>query len=288
MLDKASFTDYTGKNPDALKNGYDKLLINEAGLNKKGTTIRTQQGEQVLVLDAENGILIVKVTGSEFQGKLAIIRNAAQVRLGVSKSIGSYGQPVGEIAKAYNAVLAINASGFVDPGGNGSGGSVVGLCISGGKQYNKSLGQGYLPIGFGLDNLLYIGVSASKMVYRDAVEFMPALIVNGKDVSAAAENFSGIQPRSVIGQAKDGTVFLLTIDGRQPGWSLGAPVVSCTKLLLKYGAYQAANLDGGSSTIMVYRDEIITKTSGAQGYGRYCPNAFIVDYAKNVKDNSVG
>ena len=55
----------------------------------------TPQGEQVLALDSENGILIVKVTGSEFQGKLAIIRNAAQVRLGVSKSIGSYGQPVG-------------------------------------------------------------------------------------------------------------------------------------------------------------------------------------------------
>jgi exopolysaccharide biosynthesis protein len=240
------------------------------------------------VVDPENGILIVKVAGNDFQGKLAIIRNPAQVRLGVSKSIGSIGQPVGDIAKANNAVLAINASGFADPEWNGNGGSVVGLCIASGKQYNKVLGQGYLPIGFGLDNLLYIGVSPTKMTYRDAVEFMPAIISNGKDVTGSATGFYGIQPRSVIAQAKDGTVFLLTIDGRQVGWSLGATVVDAAKILTKYGAYQAANLDGGSSTIMIYRDEIITKTSGAQGYGRWCPDAFLVDYAKNVKDNSVG
>ena len=92
----------------------------------------------------------------------------------------------------------------------------------------------------------------------------------------------------MIGQALDGTVFLLTIDGRQVGWSLGATVVDAAKILQKYDAYQAVNLDGGSSTIMIYRDEIITKTSGAQNYGRWCPDAFIVDYAKNLKDNSVG
>jgi exopolysaccharide biosynthesis protein len=287
-IDKASFDDYIAKNPELITDGYDKLLINEASLDKKGTTIKTTAGDQVLVLDAENGILIVKVTGSGYVGKLAIIKNPVQVRVGISKYLGSIGQQIGTIAANNNAVLAINASGFADPEWNGNGGSVVGLLISGGKTYNKAIKGGYLAIGFAEDDRLHIGSYSSKIIYRDAVEFMPAIIINGKDVTGSATGFYGIQPRSAIGQAEDGTVFLLTIDGRQVGYSVGATVVDAAKILLRYDAVQAANLDGGSSTIMIYRDEIITKTSGLQDFGRLCPDAFIVDYASSLKQELDG
>jgi exopolysaccharide biosynthesis protein len=61
---------------------------------------------------------------------------------------------------------------------------------------------------------------------------------------------------------------------------LGTTVGVCADILLKYGAYQASNLDGGSSTIMIYRDKVITKPSSTTNVGRPVPDAFVVDYAE--------
>jgi exopolysaccharide biosynthesis protein len=277
-IEPASFDEYMARHAGLLDGGYDKLLINEAGLDDEGTGIYTKNGDELVVIDAENGLLIAVVKGEGYEGKLAIVRQPEQVRLGVSTSLGSYGQLVGQIAKNNNAVLAINASGFIDPEGKGNGGEVVGLLIAGGKKYNGPIKSGYLPIGFGYDDRFYIGLSTSETDYRDAIEFVPAIVINGEDVTAGSTGF-GIHPRSSIGQAEDGTVFLLTIDGRQVGYSLGTTVAVCADILLDYGAVQASNLDGGSSTVMVYRDEVITRPSGPNPNGRYVPDAFIVDYA---------
>jgi exopolysaccharide biosynthesis protein len=282
-IEQTSFDNYIAKNPDVLSNGYDKLLINEGGVSDKGTTIYTTNGDQIVVLDAENGIIIAKVSGDGYNGKLAIVKNPEQVRLGVSKHLGTSGQTVGQIAKDNSAVLAINASGFADPEWQGNGGQVVGLLIANGKTLNGPLKNDYLNIGFGEDNRLYIGLSTKQIQYRDAVQFIPALIINGENVTDGSLGF-GIQPRSAIGQAKDGTVFLLTIDGRQIGYSLGTTVGVCAEILLGYGAVQASNLDGGSSTLMIYRDEVITRPSSKTNIGRLVPNAFIVDYADNTEN----
>lgn len=281
-IEQASFDGYIAENPHALLNGYGKLLINEAGADDGGTTIYTTSGHEIVVLDAENGILIAKVSGDGYNGKLAIVKNPAQVRLGVSRHLGVTGQTVGQIAKDNGAVLAINASGFADPEWQGSGGQVVGLLIANGQTMNKPVKNGYLNIGFGEDNRLYIGLSTKEISYRDAVEFMPALIINGENVTDGSTGF-GIQPRTTIGQAEDGTVFMLTIDGRQIGYSLGTTVGVCAEILRTYGACQASNLDGGSSTIMIYRNEVITRPSSKTNVGRLVPNAFLVDYAEGVE-----
>lgn len=277
-IDEKSFTDYTSKSPNLIKDGYDKLLINEAGPDRDGTPIYTKIGDQVLIIDAENGILVVKVKGEGFAGNLAFVKDPANVRLGVAATLGEYGQTVQQIAKNNNAVLAINASGFADPEWKGNGGSVVGLLIAGGKLYNNPIKNGYLNVGFSYDDRLYIGLDKSE--YRDAVEFIPALIINGVKVTDGSVGF-GIQPRTAIGQKEDGTVLLLTVDGRQIGHSLGCTVGDCADILLKYGAVQASNLDGGSSTIMVYKGEVINKPSSTTNAGRLVPDAFIVDYAED-------
>ncbi len=277
-IEPKSFSEYIDQHPELVADGYDKLLINEASVGGEGTSIMTKNGDQLVVVDAENGLLIAVVKGDGYEGKLAMIKNPAQVRLGVATSLGSHGQVVSQIAKDNHALLAINASGFADPEWKGNGGQVVGLLIANGKKYNGRVGNGYLNIGFDYDDRLYIGASTKEVEYRDAVEFIPAIVINGEDVTDGSTGF-GIQPRSVIGQAENGTVFLLTIDGRQVGYSLGTTVGVCADILLGYGAVQASNLDGGSSTIMIYRDEIITKPSSATNLGRYVPDAFIVDYA---------
>ncbi len=282
-LDETSFNDYITKNPKLIKNGYDQLLINEAGLDDDGTPIYTTNGDQVLALDAENGLLIVKVEGEGYVGKLAIVKDPSTVKLGVSKSLGSYGQTVQKIADNNNAVLAINASGFADDERVGNGGVVVGLLIADGKMLNKPVNSPYLTIGFSEDDRLNIGVSVNKLKYRDAIEFVPALIINGVEVIKDKKLVDGsmgfgLQPRTVIGQTEDGTVLLMTIDGRQVGYSIGCTVVECADILMEYGAYQASNVDGGSSTVMYYRGEYITKPANGIEYGRYVPDAFIVEY----------
>ena len=90
----------------------------------------------------------------------------------------------------------------------------------------------------------------------------------------------GIQPRSAIGQTARGEVLLLIIDGRAPGYSIGATLGDCADILKKYDAVQACNLDGGSSSIMYYNGREITKPSAANKVkGRAIPDGFMV-YAK--------
>ena len=67
----------------------------------------------------------------------------------------------------------------------------------------------------------------------------------------------------------------LVLDGRQPGYSIGADLYDVQEILLKRGAVIAANLDGGSSSVLVKGDEIVNKPSSQYGE-RYLPTAFLV------------
>ena len=82
---------------------------------------------------------------------------------------------------------------------------------------------------------------------RDAVSFGPALIVNG-----VAANYSGsgggLNPRTAIGQREDGAILLLVIEGRKTS-SMGATMADLIDIMLEYGAVNAVNLDGGSSSL---------------------------------------
>ena len=110
---------------------------------------------------------------------------------------------------------------------------------------------------------------------RDAVEFQPALIVDGRALIDEQSGFRSIQPRTVIAQAKDGDAMMLVIEGRLVGRSLGIGLPDCTEILLGYDAYQAMNMDGGTSAVMWYDGEYVTKCSNTAITCRYLPNAWI-------------
>ncbi|MGE4354342.1 MAG: phosphodiester glycosidase family protein [Oscillospiraceae bacterium] len=276
-IDEESFEYYISCHPDVIDNGYENILIDESGLDAEGTSLRTKQGDQILTIDAANGILILKVTGEGYVGKLAIVKDPSQVSIGVSSRLGSTGESVADIAKNNDAVLAVNASGFDDPDGEGNGGVVDGLLISNHDVLNQTLNTSYLVIGLSDNDKLFIGSDLDMSLMRDAVQFSPAEIINGENVTDGSNGF-GIQPRTSIGQASDGDILLLTVDGRQIGYSVGCTVGDCADILLRYDAVQAANLDGGSSTIMVYRGQEITKPANGYAFGRYVPDAFIVKH----------
>ena len=284
-IDEASFKDYIKKNPLFDLAGYEALLIDRSGLDEDGTPIKTVHGDTVLTIDTANRLMIVRVEGEGYVGRLAIVKDPSLVKVGTAATLGKSGQSVAQIAERSKAVLAVNASGFADYQAMGNGGVVVGLLISNGEMRNPCVGGDYKVIGFSEDNRLYIGKSIDEMKYRDAVEFFPALIVNGRNVVTDADAPEGsvgfgIQPRTAIGQAEDGTVFLLTVDGRKPGYSLGCTMTDLAAIMERYGAVQAANLDGGSSTVMVYRGREISRPAAGTSYGRIVPNAIVVTYPK--------
>ena len=97
---------------------------------------------------------------------------------------------------------------------------------------------------------------------------------NGKNQITNASS-GGIHPRMGIGQKKDGTFIFVVVDGRQPGYSIGTNLLEMQNIFNRYDAYNAANLDGGSSATMYYNGKVVNKTSTPMGE-RYLPNAFIV------------
>ncbi len=72
-------------------------------------------------------------------------------------------------------------------------------------------------------------------------------------------------PRTAIASLPDGKMLLATVDGRQPGVSVGMSLTQFASLLLEFGAVEAINLDGGGSTAMVVNHKLVNKPSDAAG-----------------------
>lgn len=278
-IDQASFEEYMMEHESEAINSDGFLMIDQAGLKDGGTDITTIHGDQVLAVDTVNGITICKVTGEGYVGRLAIIKDPSRVGVALASGYGSVGAKAADIADKKDAVLLTNASGFYDPEGHGNGGVAHGLVVSEGKRYNDAVGGTYKTIGFDEDDRLHVGSYKSGSKYRDAVEFKPALIINGEQVVKGSAGW-GVQPRTAIGQTEAGEVLLLVVDGRAPGYSIGCTVGDCAEILARYGAVQACNLDGGSSSIMIYNGREISRPSAADKVkGRHIPDGIAV-YAK--------
>lgn len=275
-IEPSTFYDYAVKHGDDIwdKDGY--LFIDKADRDSKGTTIKTKSGDTVKALDTRNGILIINVTGDGFQGILAIVRNPAQVSLAVSTKYGSVGQRIPTLCKNNNAILGMNASGFEDPDGKGNGGNAYGYVMSNGQRYHKPERSDWFIMGFDYDNILYTGkYSKLDRDLRDAMEFEPLLINNGK-IACTKNDGWGINPRASIGQCADGSVLMLVINGRSAS-SVGCRCIDMANILYEYGGVQACTVDGGSSAVMYYNGRVITYPSGGnKTEGRQLPDAWVV------------
>jgi exopolysaccharide biosynthesis protein len=173
-------------------------------------------------------------------------------------------------------ILGINAGGFVDPEGLGTGGEPSGLVISNGNIVNEIDEYDYYSTAWmDTSNNFNVGTHVNFETVRDAVQFFPILVANGKKVVSGSYGL-GIQPRTAIGQAVSGDILILAIDGRQLGYSLGTDVSECADILVKYGAWNAMNMDGGSSTELVYKGLTINKPSSVGENGRSIATAWIV------------
>lgn len=240
-----------------------------------------QETEENAGQNKEKDIEVVDITGPTYRGKLMIVKDPSRIMVGVKGAFdGSPGKTVADIAALYGAVGGTNGGEFEDPNGMGHGEYPVGLVISQGKHLYGDKNATYpLVIGMDKNNILRLdsmtGKQAIEEGIRDCVCFGagPVLIKNGQ-ASQVLGSSSGLNPRTAIGQRADGAILLLVIDGRQAS-SLGATFEDLISIMLECGAVNAANLDGGTSSNMVYNGKVITNCSSLYGT-RQLPTAIIV------------
>lgn len=217
---------------------------------------------------------------------LTAIYDPSRVKVATTRYMGIRGEYLVDMAKNYNAKVAINAGGFIDPGGEGDGGTPLGTVIEDGKiVWDSGNAVGGIA-GFNKDNILVLmngtADEAIQKGIRDAVQFGPFLIVNGKSAIISGNGGWGINPRTVLAQRKDGIVLFLVVDGNgqnKYNWSGrgGADMKSLIEILERYGAYNAVNMDGGASTTLVVNRKLYNEPCGYSSTGeRALPNGWIV------------
>lgn len=242
----------------------------------------TNYTEDEFVIDPElkDKIDIIDVSGATFKGKMMIVYDPSRIHLGVNSELDSEnmaGHYVEEYVSFLDGIGGINAGGFDDPGGKGDGSIPQGIVIKDGEIIFGNVNTYDSIIGFNKHDRLVVGQMTGGQALEyglvDAVTFGPPLIINYEPQSIMGTG-GGLNPRTVIGQREDGAVLLLVIDGRQTT-SLGATYLDCIEIMLDYGAMNAANLDGGHSSCMVYEGNIINNVVSLYGE-RAVPTAWVV------------
>lgn len=230
----------------------------------------------------DSSIQMQKIESNRFVGYLLEIPNPKRIQVATAADINDKGDTTSNIARKVDAVAAINGGGFDDPNGTGTGRLPYGFILHEGKYLLGQQVSDEEKVDFiGLtDNGSLIAGNYNKRELRElgAVEgltFGPPIIVNGEKMIKSGDGGWGIGPRSAIGQRKDGTILFLAIDGRQPGYSIGATLADMQNILYEQGAYIAANLDGGSSTTLYFNGKVINKPADLLGE-RMIPTAFVV------------
>lgn len=249
----------------------------------------------------KDGIELVEITGSTYMAKMIIVNDPSRVKLATiyDGSWKEQGVTLDKLVNDNNAYAGINGGLYVSSGNKG--GRPMGLVVKDGAiEHNSPAGiAGMHLVGFNEDNLLKIidlsGKNAKQVEeiiksekIRDAVAFQEEssdannhfvkLIINGESREVNGSG-SGANPRTAIGQRKDGAVLLLVTDGRGANGHLGATAEDLIEVMESYGAVNAANIDGGSSSSMYYNGkfEMTSVTLYYSNSSWRLPTGFIVE-----------
>ena len=231
-----------------------------------------------LVDEDGDGIIIEQVSGEGFSGYMMVVQDPSRVIMGsVPTSYGARGYTVEQMVAQFDAVAGTNAGGFEDPDGKGNGSIPNSLVVFEGKIYYEGKGVQDGFVGLDDNNILHVGKLTAAQIKEKNIQygccFGPVLIANGESCDPAGLA-SGLNPRTAIGQRSDGAILMLVIDGRQ-AISMGATYLDLVDIFLEYGAVNACNLDGGSSSLMWYDGEYVNNCASVIGI-RPVPTSFLV------------
>ena len=281
-VNKVMSENYIEKNTEEVN--LDEIVIGNVS-EKKHYSNKYEQ--ELFTRDEGNEVYkTIRIIEPRFKGWLIGVYDPSDLDLAVSTKLGKMGQKVSTMVKDNNAVVGINGGGFEDLDGWGNGSIPYGAIIKDGELvWQHSGGSGGL-IGFTKEHKMWLTYKSPQEAIAegmmDAVDFGPFLIVNGKTSKIHGDGGWGVAPRSIIAQRKDGVVLLLIIEGRLPGYSTGASMNEVIDVLLRYKAYNAANLDGGASSTMSIDGKLWNRPSAGGEYGgRTVSNAWIVTNTQN-------
>ena len=225
----------------------------------------------------QQDIEIVEVAGSTYTGTMMIVKDPSRISLATIYPWRDVGVTLDTLVNSNGAIAGING-GLYDSNNN-TGGKPYGVIVSNGEiQYNKPHEwPGLVLIGFDENHILQIidiaDMNAAEVEtlirerkIRDAVTFQEEasdannhfvqLIINNEARQMHGSG-SGLNPRTAIGQRADGSVLLFVTDGRGKSGHLGASSGDLIQVMQQFGAVNAANLDGGSSSCMYYDGEYL-------------------------------
>lgn len=279
---------------DELQKIVDKNSLQEMDDEVDKNLINTEGNKEKELIEIHN------VSGDGFEGTMMVVNDPSKISLATTYPWSEYGKELGVIVDEAGAIAGVNGGIYYSSGNKG--GRPYGVTVSNGEIQDITLGwSGLYLIGFDENNLLRIisleGMNKSaveKMVkeekIRDAISFQEEssdannhfvkLIINGEKRELSGKG-SGQNPRTAIGQRKDGSVLILVTDGRGKNGHLGATASDLIEIMAEYGAVNAANVDGGSSSSLYYNKKYL-RTSVTFYYTNSSwrlPTAFV------VKDN---
>lgn len=267
--------------------------LNAINTNEQGDVVEYENEYERAILERDpnnNDYKIIEISEKKFDGYLVAVYEPSRVKTLVTANLGKSGQYVTTMAKNNDALIAINGGGFDDPNFNSTGGSPLGITVRDGKYITtKAYGGSGGVIGFTEDDKLVLGkmsvAKAKEMGIRDAVTFGPFLIVNGKASEVLGNGGWGTAPRTAIAQRQDGIVLFLVVDGRT-ATKPGADMDDLIEILQNYGAYNAANLDGGTSSVLVVNNIIVNDPIDSTGAHKTRPIATGFMVTKDESDDS--
>ncbi len=246
-----------------IKNNYTKEVDEDTDTDlidmEEEETYANEYEKQILKRNKDDAYKIIELEVNGQKAYLAAVYDPSKVKVAVSRGVGRYGQYATKIAEDNQAILAVNGGGFGNAPDNQTGGRPTGVTISNGRvitdnTYSSDAQSGGL-IGMTYDNKLVLiknatAYKAKSMNVRDGVSWGPFLIVNGKKSFIKGNGGWGYAARTAIGQRSDGIILLLVVNSNSTR-TKGADMGDLTEIMSNYGAINAANLDGGTSTVMI-------------------------------------
>ena len=258
----------------------------DAEVIEMDTTLITISTEEIgtepdawgLVDEDGDGIIIEQVKGSSYSGYMMIVRDPSRVIMGcVPENINYRGYTVEEMVKHFGAVAGSNGGGFQDPNGQGNGSAPDSTIVFEGQMYCGDGGTHNGFVGIDKDYILHVDCQHTDAILNADIQYGcaygPILIRDG-EIVVENDTSSGLNPRTAIGQRSDGAILILVIDGRHVV-SLGATYMDEAEIMLRYGAVNAGNMDGGSSSLLYFDNDYVNNKAFVIGV-RPVPSTWLV------------